>query len=78
MQRLETAFRRIRPHRPPGPRRAGDAPEVPKPKVLQLEEIAEKPARALCYDDAIRLGDRLQPRRKVRRLADDAALLGFP
>ena len=44
-------------------------------EVLQLEQIAEKLSRALGDDDRVRLGDPLQARREVRRLADDAALL---
>ena len=78
VQRLEAAFRRTRPQRRPGPRRPGDALEVLGPEVLQLEQIAEQPARALGDDDHVRFGDRLQARREVRRLADDAALLRLP
>ena len=48
------------------------------PRSRQLEQVAEQPARALGDDDAVRLGDALQPRREVRRLADDAALLRLP
>ena len=48
------------------------------PRSSKLEEIAEQPARALGDDDHVRFGDRLQPRREVRRLADDAALLRLP
>ena len=47
------------------------------PRSLQLEQIAEKLSRALGDDDHVRLGDALQTRREVRRLADDAALLRF-
>ena len=78
VQRLEAAFRGTRPQRRPGPRRPGDALEVLRPEVLKLEQIAEQPARALGDDDRVRLGDRLQARREVRRLADDAALLRLP
>ena len=46
-------------------------------EVLQLEQIAEQLSRALGDDDRVRLGNALEPRREVRRLADDAALLGF-
>ena len=77
MQRLEAALHRTRPQRRPGPRRPGDALEVLCPEVLELEEIAEKPPRAVGDDDHVRLGDALQARREVRRLADDAALLRF-
>ena len=75
MQRLEAAFHRTRSQRREGPHRPGDALEVLCPEVLKLEQIAEKPSRALGDDDHVRLGDPLQTRRKVRRLADDAALL---
>ena len=75
MQRFEAAFRRTRPQRRPGSRRQGDALEVPGPEVLQLEQIAEQFSRALGDDDRVRFGDRLQPRREVRRVADDTALL---
>ena len=75
MQRLEAAFHRTRPQRRPGPHRPGDALEVLRPEVLQLEQIAEKSSRALGDDHHVRLGDPLQARREVRRLADDAALL---
>ena len=75
MQRLETAFRRTRPQRRPGPHRPGDALEVFGTEVLQIEQIAEKPSRTLGYDDRIRLGDSLEARREVRRLAYNAALL---
>ena len=44
-------------------------------EVFQIEEIAEQLSRALGNDDRVRLGDPLQTCRKVRRLADDAALL---
>jgi hypothetical protein len=45
-------------------------------KVLQILGCdAEKPARTFSDDDGVRLGTPLQPRRKVRRLADDAPLL---
>ena len=75
VQGLEAAFRRTRPQRRPGPHRPGDALEVLGPEVLQLEQIAEKFSRGLGNDHHVRLGDPLQARREVRRLADDAALL---
>ena len=77
VQRLEAAFRRTRPQRRPSPYRPGDALEVLGPEVLKLEQIAEKSSGAFGDDDHVRLGDPLQPCRKVRRLADDAALLRF-
>ena len=45
------------------------------PKVLKLEQIAHELPRALGNDDAVRLRNALQARRKVRRLAYDGLLL---
>src|SRR6266436_2148184 len=67
MQRLEAAFHRTRPQHRPGPHRPPDALEALHPKVIELEETAEKSSRAF--------GDDLQARRKIRRLAYHAALL---
>ena len=50
----------------------------PRPKILELEEIAEKSSRAFADDDRVGLGDPLQARRKIRRLANHAALLRLP
>ena len=69
VQRLEAAFHRTCPQR--GPRLL----EVFCPEVLELEEVAEKFARALGDDHHVRFGDALQARRKIRRLTDDAAFL---
>ena len=57
---------------------SGDAPEVFRPEVLQLEEVAEKPAGALGDNDRIRLGDALQARRKVWGFTHDPAFLRLP
>src|SRR5262249_8255539 len=78
MQGLEAAFDGARPQRHPGPRRLGEALEVPGPEVLQFKEIAQKSTRAVANDDHVRLGNLLQPRREIRRLANDAALLRLP
>ena len=61
-------------HRP-RPRRSGDTLEVPHPEVIELEEPAKKLSRAFGDDNHVRFGDALQARRKVRRLANYAALL---
>jgi len=58
------------------PRRPGDALEVPGPEIPEFEQIAEQPSRAVGNDDRVRLGQRLQTRRQVRRVADDRLLLG--
>src|SRR5262249_1534957 len=75
VQRLETAFHGTRSKHRPGPHRPRDALEVPCPEVIEFEEIAEKPSRPLRDDDRVRLGYALQPRREVRRFANDATLL---
>src|SRR5262252_4234012 len=78
MQCLEAARRGTRAQRRPRPRRPGEALEVPRPEVLEFKEIAEKSTRAVADDDHVRLGNLLQPRREIRRLANDAALLRLP
>ena len=45
------------------------------PRSSKLEQIAEELAGSFGDDHHVRLGDPLQTRREVRRLADDAALL---
>ena len=75
MQGVKAAPHGTRSQRRPGPRRAGDALEVAGPEVLQLEEIAEQPSRAVGDDDGTRLGESLQARREVWRLADHRLLL---
>jgi hypothetical protein len=78
VQRLETALDRAAPQRHPGLYWLGNALEVPGSKVLKLEQIAEKPSRAVSDDDHIRAGDLLQACREVRCLANNPALLRVP
>ena len=75
VQCLEAAFRRTSPQRRPGSHRPGDTLEVLRPEVLKLEQIAKELPRSFSDDHHVRLGNPLQTRREVRRLADDAALL---
>jgi hypothetical protein len=75
VQRLEAACHGTRAQHGPGPCWPGEALKVPGPDVLQFKEIADKSTRAVANDDNIRLGNPLQSRRKIRRLANDAALL---
>ena len=75
VQGLEAAFHRTGPQRRPSSHRPCDALEVLCSEVLKLEQIAHELARALGNDDAVRLRNALQARRKVRRLADDGLLL---
>ena len=75
VQSLEAAFHRSRSQRRPGSHRPCDALEVLCSKVLKLEQIAHELSRAFGNDDAVRLCNALQARRKVRRLANDGLLL---
>ena len=75
MQRLETTFDRTRPQRREDAHRLGNAFEVLRPEVAQVEQPADEPARTLGDYHRIRLGNALQPRRQVRRLANDRLLL---
>ena len=75
VQRLEAACHGTRLQHRPRPHRPSNTLEAPHPKVIELEETAEKSSRAFGDDDHIRFGDALQARRKVRRLAYHAALL---
>ena len=76
LQRLEAALGR-------GPRRAtrqaahrlGEALERLRPEIVELEQAADQPPGRLGDHDAARLGQRLQPGREVRRLADHRLLL---
>src|SRR5262249_61295577 len=68
MQCLEAAFDGARPQRHPSAQWFGDALKVSGAEVLQLEEIAEEPARRFGNDHRGWLGHPLQPRCKVRCL----------
>ena len=59
VERFEAAFRGTRAQRRPDPRWLLDTFEIFLPEVLQIEEIAEKTARAVGDDDSARLGDPL-------------------
>ena len=75
VQRLEAILNRTRPQRGPGTYWLGDTLDFLGPKVLELEQIADKFSRAGTYDDGVWLGYALQARCEVRRLADDRLLL---
>ena len=55
--------------------RLGEALQAVQAEVGQLEQAADQPARRLADHDAAWLGQRLQPGREVRRLADYRLLL---
>ena len=46
-----------------------------RPEVFQIEQLADLPAGRFGDDQRVRRGQGLQPSGKVRRLADDPALL---
>ena len=77
MQGVEAAFDPADALHCPSRDRPGDTLEVLRAKVLQVEQTAEQPARARRDHHRIRLGERLQPRGKVGRLAHHTALLGL-
>ena len=55
--------------------RRSEAGERLQAEILRLEERADLPPRAFGDDEGIWCRKRLKPRRKVRRLADNAPLL---
>src|SRR6516225_7492730 len=59
-----------RPQRREGPRRT-NALEILNPEIFEIEQTGEKFSGAVGDDDGVGLGQRLQARRKVRRVADD-------
>ena len=75
MQGVEAAFHRAEAQRRPGPCRLGNAFELLRAEIAQIEELADKPSRAFGDDHHVGLGDALQARRQIGRFADDAALL---
>jgi hypothetical protein len=75
VQCLEAVLLRTFPQRRICARLPDDALEVLRSEIAEFEKVAEKLARALGDDDAVRRGDTLQPGGQVWRVADDAALL---
>ena len=59
VQRLEAALDRTRSQCREGAHPPGDALEVLRPEVFELEQFADEPARAFGDDCRIRLGDAL-------------------
>jgi hypothetical protein len=59
----------------PGPHWSGNSLKLTCADILKLEEIAEKPSRACVDNDRVRAGNGLEPRRQIRRLANNAALV---
>src|SRR4029077_13311709 len=67
-----------RPQCRPYPHWPYDALEVSRSEVVEFEQIAKEPSRAIGDDHCVRLGDPLQSSRQVRGLANDATLLRLP
>jgi hypothetical protein len=55
--------------------RLGKAGELLRPEVFQVKQLADLPAGRFGDHQRVRRGQGLQPSGKVRRLADDPALL---
>jgi hypothetical protein len=55
--------------------RLGEALDGVLAEVAQAEAIAEQPPRHRAHNDAAALGEALQPRGQIRRVADDRPLL---
>src|SRR5262245_24754366 len=77
MQCLEAAFHCARPQRYPGTHRLGEASKISGAEVLELEEIAKKPACRFGNDHRVWLSNPLQTSCKIWCLADDTAFLRF-
>src|ERR1700752_2072189 len=77
MHCLEPALDSALPQRQPGAHGFGETFKLSVAEVPQLKEIAKKPARCFGNDNRIWLGNPLQPRGKVWRLADDTAFASF-
>ena len=76
-QRLEAALGPALAQHPRGHDRRGQALDLDRAEILIVEQPAGQPPRARRDHHRARLGQRLQPRREVRRLADDPAFLRF-
>ena len=61
----------LSPNDPPRALRLGKAGELLRAEVFQIEQPADLPAGRFGDDQRIRHGERLQPGREVRRLAND-------
>src|SRR5215217_5679698 len=77
VKRLESTLDGAFAQDPPGADRLRKALRLDRAEFLVLEQAAAEPARARLDHDTVWRGESLQPRRDVRRLADDAALLRF-
>ena len=70
MERFEPALCSAFAQHPPGAHRFGEAFELALLQLQKIEQPAEQSARSGRYHDGSRLGELLQARGEVRRLAD--------
>ena len=63
------------PEHPPCRNRLGETVERHLPKVVAVEQVADKLAGARRYHDGVGLGDPLQATRKLRSFADNPLLI---
>ncbi len=75
--RREAALDGALAHHPRGDDRRGQALDLDRAEILIVEVTPGEPPRARPDHHRARLGQRLQPRREVRRLANDPAFLRF-
>ena len=74
--RLEAAFRRHFSDDPPDLHRLGEALDVMDPVIGAFKQVADETTRGRRNHHGIRVGQRLQARRQVRRLPDRRFLQG--
>jgi hypothetical protein len=73
---LEAAKREVLGEHAPSMLRFGEALQGLRPEIRKLEQSANLPACALRYDHAALLSQRLQPRGKIRGIANNRPLMG--
>ena len=76
VQRLETTLGTALTFDPPGRQRLGEALEPARAEVRQLKQATHEPPRRLADNHCAGLGQRLEPRREIRRLADHRLIPG--
>ena len=70
LSRLEAPLGAAFARHPPDRERVGEPLEALRAEISQLEQATHEPPCRLADDNALRRGERLQPRREVRRLTD--------
>jgi hypothetical protein len=78
MRRFEPALALRNPDRRPGFDRFGEALDGVLSEIAKAEHVAEQPTRRRRQDDAPGLGETLQPRGQIGRVADHGLFLRRP